>query len=141
MERKEITKKLVVILNDKIEIGRAMNAIAHMAIGLSTQIQNEEELRFQDYTSKDGQIYPNISDIPFIVLKGNKTKIKKLRNEIISRDMPHTSFTHTMIGETYIEQHENTNNTHSDEIELFGMCCFGDKGELDGLTKKFSLYK
>lgn len=141
MKSKKLEKKLVVVLNDKIETGRAMNAIAHMALGLSSQIINKNDLRLQDYISKDNEKYPSISDMPFIVLKTNKTKLRKFRDEVKLKDICHTSFIDTMIGENYISQHKNTNEKTIDEIEFFGVCCFGNVDELNEMTKKFSLYK
>jgi hypothetical protein len=38
-------KKLVAVLNEKIEYGKAMNALAHMALGLGGSMENKEELR------------------------------------------------------------------------------------------------
>ena len=56
--------KLVAIVNKKIEVGIAMNAIAHMTVGLGAQLNNEV-LRLNNYQDKEGNIYPNISQIPF----------------------------------------------------------------------------
>lgn len=68
--------KLVAMVNKDIEIGIAMNAIAHMAIGLGAQLNNTL-LRLNDYQDKDGNIYPNISQMPFIILRGKSGEIRK----------------------------------------------------------------
>ena len=141
MEFKPFEKKLVAVINEKIETGRAMNALAHLALGLGASIQHKEELRLQDYTDADERKHPSISDIPFIILKGNSRKILNLRKEAIENGFAFTDFTNTMIGETYVEQHQKTTMTKEEELEYFGICLFGEWQKITELTKKFSLWK
>ena len=141
MEFKIFEKKLVAVLNKKIENGRAMNALAHMALGLGGSVNNKEDLRLQDYTDADGKKHPHISDIPFIVLKGESNKIRSLRKTAIESGFHFTDFTDTMIGETYVEQHQNTRKTKEEDLEYFGICLFGDWERVSELTKKFSLWR
>ena len=42
---------------------------------------------------------------------------------------------------TYAEQKERTKNTPEAELEYYGVCMFGEKEKLSGLTRKFSLWK
>ncbi len=58
--------KIVAVINKDIDTGVAMNALAHMTIGLGAQLDNER-LRLNDYVDKDGNVYPNISQILFII--------------------------------------------------------------------------
>ncbi|MDD9953604.1 MAG: DUF2000 domain-containing protein [Candidatus Woesearchaeota archaeon] len=132
--------KTIAVLNKKIETGRAMNALAHMALGLSRSVP-QEQLRLQDYTDADEGRHPQISDIPFIILRATSEQLRKLRNEAIERNITHTDFTDTMIGETYIDQHENTKSTKEQDLTYFGVCMFGDWDEISALTKKFSLWR
>ncbi len=141
MEFKSFGKKLVAVLNKNIETGRAVNALAHMSLGLGASVEKKEELRLQNYTDADGGKHPQISDIPFIVLKASSNKIRKLRQEALERGFTFTDFTHTMLDKTYVEQHEKTKRTKEEDLEYFGVCIFGDWQELSELTKKFSLYK
>jgi hypothetical protein len=104
-------------------------------------IENKELLRLQDYKDADSTIHPQISDIPFIVLRGGSGQISNLRKACIAQGIKFTDFTSTMIGETYIEQHEKTKSTKEEDLEYFGICIFGEKNNLSELTKKFSLWK
>jgi len=63
--------KLVALVNEKIEVGVAMNAIAHMTLGLGSSI-SPELLRLET-----GNTYPNISQMPFIILRGTSNEIRK----------------------------------------------------------------
>lgn len=42
---------------------------------------------------------------------------------------------------TYNQQQERTKNTPEKDLEYYGICFFGPKEVLDGLTKKFSLWR
>jgi hypothetical protein len=101
------THKLVAVLNQSIEQGVAMNALAHMTLGLSN-LASTESLSFDTYQDANDFIYPNISQMPFIILKGSGNKIRNLVHSLRDEDMLFTIFVHTMTGGTYIEQLENT---------------------------------
>lgn len=141
MESKPFEKKLIAVLNEKIETGRAMNALAHMACGLAGSVEDKNELRLRDYIDADKGVHPKISDIPFIILKAKSNQLRALRKAAIEQKIHFTDFTGTMIEGTYIEQHQRTNNTKELELEYFGICLFGKWDLLTGLTKKFSLWK
>lgn len=141
MEFKAFEKKLVAVLNEKIETGRAMNALAHMAVGLGASIMEKSDLRLQDYTDANSGKHPQISDLPFIILKGGSGQIRNLRKAAIQHNITYTDFANTMIEGTYVEQHERTSNTKEEELEYFGICLFGDWETVSMMTKKFSLWK
>jgi len=54
MNTTRTTHRFVTVLNKKIEPGRAMNAVAHMAVGFTALYTNVDELRFDTYFDKDG---------------------------------------------------------------------------------------
>ena len=140
----ELTHRVVIALDKTLEPGRAMNAIAHMMAGLSAMMaqQNQiQDLRFQDYKDKDDLIYPSISDLPMIVMKGKKGEVKKLSIAAKEENMPTTSFLDTMVEGTYADQHERTNQRASEEILYFGTCVFGENTKLREMTKRLSLWQ
>jgi hypothetical protein len=141
MEFKPFEKKLIAVLNEKTEPGRVMNALAHMALGLGASAPLKEDLRLQDYSDADNGKHPQISDIPFIILKGGSGQIRNLRKAATERGIHYTDFTSTMIEGTYIEQHARTRDTKEEHLEYFGICLFGDWETVSELTKKFSLWK
>jgi hypothetical protein len=141
MKFKPFKKKLVAVLNKNVEIGRVVNALAHLSVGLGGSLPNKEELRLQDYTDADGGKHPSISDIPFIILRGKSGKIRNLRKAAIEKGLYFNDFTNTMIHETYVEQHIKTKETKEEDFEYFGICLFGDWETVTELTKKFSLWK
>src|SRR5690348_11608866 len=107
MSEEKFKNKLVAVLNKSIETGKAMNALAHMCIGLGSVI-GREELRLTDYKDADGGSHPFISELPFMVLSENSNKIRKLRNEAIVHNIVFNDFTDTMTIGTYKEQIDRT---------------------------------
>ncbi len=132
--------KLVAIINKEIEIGTAMNAIAHMAIGLGTSI-DAKILRLNDYKDKNNNIYPNISQMPFIILQGKSNEIRKAINSAKEQNIKFSAFINTMTGGTYQEQVENTLNTLEEQLVYYGAILFGSWEKISQMTKRFSLYK
>ena len=60
--------KLVAVMNEKIEPGVIMNALAHMCIGFGSDI-GKEPLRLTNYIDADEGSHPHISEMPFMILK------------------------------------------------------------------------
>ncbi len=136
------THKFVAVLNKKVETGRLMNALAHMAAGLSGYYPNKEALRFGTYIDKDNGKHNSISDNPFIILSAdNSNQIRTLRNNLLENNIHFVDFTNTMTEDTYADQHERTEQTPESELEYWGICLFGEKDLVSSLTKKFSLWR
>jgi len=128
-------------LSKKVDVGRALNSLGHMTAGLTAQFDGKDELRFQNYTDKDGGTHSSISDNPFIVLKAkNGNQIRTLRNSLLEMGIPFTDFTDTMIEGTYVDQHKRTAETPEAELDYYGICFFMNAERSRTLTKKFSLY-
>ncbi len=132
--------KLVAMVNKDTEIGVAMNAVAHMTIGLGAQLNNDL-LRLNDYRDKDGNVYPNISQIPFIILRGKSGEIRKAIKSAKEQNVKYGVFTNTMTGGTYQEQLDNTLATPEEHLIYYGAVLFGPWEVVSQITKKFSLYK
>lgn len=138
----ELTNKFVAVLNKKIPTGSLMNALAHMAAGLSASYSSVSEMRFDSYFDKDGSEHKSISDHPFIILSvDNSNQIRSLRRELINNNIHFVDFTSTMTVGTHLEQKDRTKNTPEAELEYYGICMFGNKEDINSLTKKFSLWR
>jgi hypothetical protein len=136
------THRFVAVINKKIEPGRAMNALAHMAVGFSALYPDKDALRFDIYVDKDGGEHKSISDNPFIILSSdNSNQIRALRNKLLENNIPFNDFTSTMIEGTYADQHRRTSETPELELEYYGICFFAEDNQARELTKKFSLWK
>lgn len=139
---KLLTHKFVAILNKKVPTPLLMNALGHMAAGLSASYPTLSEMRFDSYFDKDGGSHNSISDNPFIVLAAdNSNKIRTLRNSLIEKGIHFVDFTSTMTVGTYLEQQQRTKETPELELEYYGICFFGHVDQINEMTRKFSLWK
>lgn len=132
--------KLVAVMNEKIEIGTLMNALAHMSIGFGAEL-GKEALHLINYQDQDGGNHNNISEMPFMILKANSNKIRTLRQAAIQENIRHIDFTDTMTVGTYQEQIERTQQTKEADLIYYGIVLFGPWDRVSELTKKFSLMR
>ncbi|GAD79494.1 DUF2000 domain-containing protein [Vibrio ezurae] len=137
----ETSRRFIAILNKKMDLGRSLNVLGHISVGLSNSLE-ASETAYVDYTDKDGNIHPNLSHFPFIVLKAdNSNKIRKVREEALARGVKFVDFTSTMIDGGSEVQQQVTNETAEADLEYLGISLFGDTEQLREFTKKYSLYK
>ena len=133
--------KLVAVVNKKIETGVLMNAIAHMCLGFGAHT-GPAKLNLMDYKNQEGFVYPNISKMPFIILKeDNSNRIAKLLMEAQEANIQYSVFTNTMTEGTWEDQETKTLATSREDIIYYGIILFGPKEIVTQLTKKLSLFR
>jgi len=137
----QYTNKLVAVLNEKREPGKIMNALAHMTLGFGAQYEPKHELRFTNYVDGDGGNHKNISEMPFMILKANSNKIRNLRKECITNNIPFTDFTHSMTEGSFQEQLQKTKEMKEEELDYYGIVLCGEWVQVSEMTKKFSLWR
>jgi hypothetical protein len=134
------SQKLVAVMNEKIEPGIIMNALAHASIGFGSEI-GKDALRLTTYVDADGVNHPFISEMPFMILKANSNKIRGLRLSAAEQGIKYVDFINTMTVGTYLEQLERTKQTKEMDLIYYGIVLFGDWAKVSELTRKFSLWK
>ncbi len=132
--------KLVAVMNEKIEPGVIMNALAHMCIGFGSEI-GKEPLRLTQYIDADGGNHPHISEMPFMILKANSNKIRALKLAADQAGIKCVDFINTMTSGSYLEQLERTKQTKEIDLIYYGIVLFGNWDNVSELTRKFSLWK
>lgn len=132
--------KLVAVMNEKIEPGIIMNALAHMCIGFGSEI-GKEPLRLTNYIDRDEGSHPSISEMPFMILKANSNKIRALRQAAQQAGIKFVDFTDTMTIGSYVEQLERTKQVKEADLIYYGIVLFGSWDKVSELTRKFSLWK
>jgi hypothetical protein len=135
--------KFVVLLNKKLPTGVALNAASHMAaclVGRATESEREQ-MMFLDYIDGNNNAHPT-SGLSLIVLRAdNSNKIRQAREAAKQANITCIDFLESMTGDSYVEQMERTKQLKEDELEYYGLCLFGEKEALDGITRKFSLWR
>jgi hypothetical protein len=133
--------KLVAVVNKQIEMGVAMNALAHMCLGFGAHV-GPSDLHLMDYENAEGFIYPNISKMPFIILREkNSNKIANLLIKAKEAGIQYSVFTKTMTEGTWEDQKARTLATKSEEVIFYGIVLFGPKEIVTEMTKKLSLWR
>jgi hypothetical protein len=133
--------KLVAVVNKQIEMGVAMNALAHMCLGFGAHM-GSSDLHLMDYENREGFIYPNISKMPFIILREkNSNKIAALLMKAKEAGVKYSVFTNTMTEGTWEDQKARTLATKPEEIIFYGIVLFGPKEIVNEMTKKLSLWR
>lgn len=133
--------KLVAVVNKQIEMGVAMNALAHMCLGFGAHM-GPSDLHLMDYENAEGFVYPNISKMPFIILREkNSNKIANLLMKATETGIQYSVFTNTMTEGTWEEQKARTLATKPEEIIFYGIVLFGPKELVSEMTKKLSLWR
>ena len=133
-------KKFIAVLNKKVDVGKVMNALAHMTVGLTGTIADDEDLGVIDYADKDGGKHL-ASKHPFIVLRAdNSNKIRTFRKALIENNIPFASFNECMTVGGWDAQVERSKETAEENLEYYGICTFLEEGQLEDMTRKFSLW-
>lgn len=133
--------KLVAVVNKQIDTGVVMNALAHMCLGFGAHM-GISDLHLMDYKNADGFVYPNISKMPFIILREkNSNKIASLLMKAKEAGIQYSVFTNTMTEGTWEDQEARTLAAKSEEIIFYGIVLFGPKEIVTEMTRKLSLWK
>jgi len=135
-----LSHKLVAVLNKDLPTGVVLNALAHITVGLGANL-GQQALQLDTYKDKDGNAYPNISQMPFIILRAKSGEIRKTVKAAKEAGIAHGVFLNTMTGGTYVEQLANTAQTSEESLVYYGCVLFGLVEEVNALTKKFSLWR
>lgn len=142
MQYADNTRQFTAILNKKTPLPQLMNALGHMAAGITSQASEPSEMSFLRYEDGDGGAHPAISKFPFIVLEAdNGNQIRKVRQAAIEARLIFNDFANTMLGISAEDQLTKTKQAKEAELEYFGIVLFGPSEIIKPLTKRFSLFK
>jgi hypothetical protein len=134
-------RRVVIVVNRKLEVGRLLNVVGHLVLGLGGGVPDREVLALQEYRDADGGVHPDLSHHPVIVLKAdNSNKLRTLRAALQQQGIRAVDFVHTMADGGTPAQLAATAATPEAQLEYFGVAFLGDRAELEPLTRKFSLF-
>lgn len=134
-------KKVVVILDSKLEMGIAFNVISHLALSIGYHAKNH--MGRDCYKDKSGINHAGICKYPIIITKVKSSKLRAAiqlardNQDIILSDYPQ---------EMLSTGHDNELassllNIDEAEIKYYGAIIFGKTRDVDAITGRFTLWK
>src|SRR5687768_3855076 len=117
------SSKFVVVVNKKEPLHRLMNAVAHIAFGMSHRSPAMLDSPVDLYAGSDGSTHCLISRHPFIILEAkNSSQIARLREQCIQFELIYNDFVEQMIAESSERQLEQTRTTPADSLNYLAIC-------------------
>lgn len=134
-------KKIVIVLNAKLDIGVAFNVASHLSLALghhAIDYMGREHL-----IDASGNRHLGISRYPIIITKVKGGKLKnslskaKLEKNILVIDYPSVMYETEHDDELF----EGLSKQMESDIEYYGYIMYGKLEEIDKISGKFSLWK
>jgi hypothetical protein len=133
--------KWVVVLNRRVQLPQLLNAVAHLALDMRAQCNDEVAGLFHSYKDSEAKLMSTISNWPVIVLQANNgDQLRTLRAAALATGIPCQTFADTMLGQSAEDQLRRTKATSEDNLEYFAVLLFGKAEELQVLVKRYSLF-
>ncbi len=143
-DKKRPTKVAVALLNteSRLEKWQELNTVAHLSAALAAR--EGKSLLMQDSieTADEQKITLNIQDAIMIRKISGKDAIVALKKQAQSQGLMVTEFTREMLQTSDdVKLMQMTKQKNFTDLEYLGILVYGEKKQVESLTKDFDLYK
>jgi len=141
IDKQDKSKKMVVVLDENLEGWKVTNTVGHISAYLGNRIEKEQFASKKSFVTADGISIPSDSQYPLVTLTANQNQLRRLWELLDSKKYEFIIFTNEMI-----EYHDDDDlekaieKKDREDINVLGIGLFGDKKELEDITKRYSLY-
>lgn len=135
--------KTVIVLDEKLPIGDAMNALGHLAIALGAHADRDALMGRMALPDQSGTVHRGISKYPCIILRGNPTKIRAaLETARAVPDLVLVDFPAEMKTTAHDDELAAAlAGTPEIALTYWGFALYGATDAVNTICKKFSLWK
>lgn len=135
-----MNQKFVIIINEKISTGEAINTAAILSASICSKVA---DLIGHDITDKDDFTHSGITKYNVIVVKTTKNKLKTIIKSATEYKLITADFT------DIAQKHHNNYEGYANELKLsdenninyLGIAIFGAQEDVNILTEKLSLFR
>lgn len=135
-----MSQKFVIIINEKISSGEAINTAAILSSSICCQIFDVIGCAITD---KDNFIHSGITKHNIIIVKSSNNKLKKIIKLAVESNLTTAGFT------DIAQRHHNDYEGYANELKLscennfnyLGVAIFGPQEDVNALTGKLSLFR
>ena len=134
-------KKIVAVVNSKLEPGVALNVVGHLAVSIGCYAS--DHMGRPVLVDASGVKHMGISRYPFIITKANPSKIRAAI--VAARENPNVTFAdypQQMLDTGHDDElAESILNAKEEDLSYLGAVFYGKAEDVSAITRKFSLYK
>jgi lysyl-tRNA synthetase class 2 len=139
-DKQNFEKKMVMVVEKELGEWKLLNALSHMAAFIGNKMPDTFDTGTY-FVTKDGVKLPRNSQFPIVVLSATKSQIRDLTEQAQKQGVLEITFTKDMIETTDDKKLEKMiGEQASDHLDYLGIGLFGQKSQLDEITKGLNLW-
>lgn len=139
--KQDFSKKMVIVVDKELSGWQLTNTIGHISAYLGNNISKDNFSSRPKFLVSDGEITTN-SQYPIVTLTSKSSQLVNLLKEVEGSNLIHIAYIEEMITHTDDEAlQKSISSKNKEELKYLGIGIFGDKSEVEKLTKKYSLFK
>lgn len=139
--KQDFNHRISIVINRELPSWQVLNTVAHISAYFGNQLGVEFDTG-ENFTSRDGVLFPRNSQYAIIALAANSDQIPAFAETVRSAQGVKSMFFIREMVETTSDEEiaEMLSQKNGNEIELLGVGIFGDNQIVKELTKAFKLW-